>query len=79
VKPKFTLLTGLLIAPPAAVAQAKPEVATATKASKRAGESAPAEKKALWQRHKDALRILDISLEARMNCTLPLTAAFRFA
>jgi hypothetical protein len=41
--------------------QAKPEVANATKAAKRAWESAPAETKALWQRQRDALINIDLS------------------
>jgi len=41
-------LTILLLAPVAVFAQARPEVANATKAAKRAWESAPAETKALW-------------------------------
>ena len=43
------------------VGQAKPEVANATKAAKRAWESAPAEKKALWQQQRDALIHIDLS------------------
>ena len=50
----LTLLATLLLAPLAAFAQAKPEVANATKAAKRAWESAPAETKALWQQQRDA-------------------------
>jgi hypothetical protein len=40
--PLFLLITALLLAPLAAFAQAKPEVANATKAAKRAWESASA-------------------------------------
>jgi enterochelin esterase-like enzyme len=47
--------------PTAALAQAKPEVANATKAAKRAWESAPAEKKALWQQQRDTLKNIDLS------------------
>jgi hypothetical protein len=54
-------LTALLLAPLAAFAQAKPEVANATKAAKRAWESAPDEKKALWQQQRDALTHIDLS------------------
>ncbi len=57
----LTLLATLLLAPLAAFAQAKPEVANATKAAKRAWESAPAEKKALWQQQRDALINIDLS------------------
>jgi enterochelin esterase-like enzyme len=39
----------------------KPEVANATKAAKRAWESAPAEKKALWQQQREALKHIDLS------------------
>ncbi len=60
---KFTLivLTALLLAPVASFAQAKPEVANATKAAKRAWESAPAEKQALWLQHREALKHVDLS------------------
>jgi len=44
-KPTLTLLTTLLLTPVASFAQAKPEVANATKAAKRAWESAPAERR----------------------------------
>jgi hypothetical protein len=54
-------LTALLLAPLAAHAQDRPEVANTTKAVKRAWESAPAEKKALWQQHREALRHIDLS------------------
>ena len=54
-------LTALLLAPLAVFAQAKPEVANATKAAKRAWESAPAEKKALWQEQREALKHIDLS------------------
>jgi len=56
-----TLLALLLFLPPTVFAQAKPEVANATKAANRAWESAPAEKKALWQQHREALRHIDLS------------------
>jgi hypothetical protein len=56
----LTLLTTLLLAPLTAFAQAKPEVTNATKAAKRAWESAPAEKQALWQQHRDALKHIDL-------------------
>jgi hypothetical protein len=61
VKTVFPLLTALLLAPLAAFAQAKPEVANATTAAKRAWESAPAEKKALWQQQREALKHIDLS------------------
>ena len=60
-KHTLTLLTTLLLAPLAAFAQAKPKVANATKAAKRAWESAPAEKKELWQQQRDALIHIDLS------------------
>jgi hypothetical protein len=60
-KPHLALLTALLLAQLAAFAQAKPEVANATKAAKRAWESAPAEKKAHWQQHREALKHIDLS------------------
>jgi hypothetical protein len=40
---------------------ARPEVALADKASRRAWESAPAEKKALWQQQRDALQYVDLA------------------
>ena len=51
----------LLLAPLAAFAQAKPEVANASMAAKRAWESAPAEKKACWIAQRDALINVDLS------------------
>ena len=45
----ISLLLVLLLAPLAAFAQAKPEVANAATAAKRARESASAERKTLWQ------------------------------
>ncbi len=60
-KPHLALLTALLLAPLAAFAQAKPEVVNATKAAKRAWESAPVEKKALWQQQRRALKHIDLS------------------
>ncbi len=59
--PALTILAALLLAPPAAFTQAKPEVANATKAAKRAWESAPAEKKTLWQQQREALKHIDLS------------------
>lgn len=46
---------------PTANVVTKPEVANATKAARRAWESAPAEKKALWQQQRDALINIDLS------------------
>jgi len=60
-KHTLTLLTALLLAPLDAFAQAKPEVANTTKAAKRAWESAPTEKKAIWQQQRDALTHIDLS------------------
>jgi len=60
-KHTLTLLAALLLAPLAAFAQAKPEVANATTAAKRAWESAPAEKRAQWQQQRDALKHIDLS------------------
>jgi hypothetical protein len=59
------LIIALLLAPLASFAQAKPEVANAAKASKRAWESAPAEKKALWEQHREALKHIDLSEDTR--------------
>jgi hypothetical protein len=52
------LLTALLLTPLAASGQSIPAAAL-----KRAWESAPAEKKALWQQHRDALINIDLSEE----------------
>lgn len=60
-KHALTLLTTLLPAPLAVLAQAKPEVANASKAAKRAWESVPAEKKALWLQQREALKHVDLS------------------
>jgi hypothetical protein len=60
-KHTLALLAALLLAPMAVFAQAKPEVANATKAAKRAWESAPAEKKAQWQQQREALKHIDLS------------------
>jgi hypothetical protein len=59
---KRLIVTIILLAAPLAVfAQAKPEVANAAKAAKRAWESASAEKKALWLQHREALKHIDLS------------------
>jgi hypothetical protein len=52
-KRALTLLTALLVGPLASFAQAKLEVAEANKAAKRARESAPAEKRALWEQQRE--------------------------
>jgi len=57
----LTLLAALLIAPMAFFAQEKPEVANASKAAKRAWESAFAEMKARLQQQRDALKHIDLS------------------
>lgn len=54
----------LLLAPLAVFAQAKPEVAKATKTAKRAWESAPAEKQALWLQQCEALKHIDLTDDA---------------
>ena len=53
-KHALTVLTVLLVALLASLAQAKLEVAEATKAAKRAWESVPAEKRALWEQQREA-------------------------
>lgn len=60
-KTTLTLLAALLLDPPGAVAQAKPEVASEAKASKRVWESAPDEKKTLWQQQREALKHIDLA------------------
>jgi hypothetical protein len=57
----LALLIALLLVPSAAFAQAKPEVANANKAARRAWEDASAEKKAHWQQQREALKHVDLS------------------
>jgi len=64
------IIVALLLAPLAAFAQndeprnlKKPEVSLAAKAAKKAWESAPAEQKALWLRHREALKHVDLSAD----------------
>jgi hypothetical protein len=59
-KSNLPLLTVLLLTPLTAFAQAKPEVANANKAAKRAWEFAPAEKQALWVQQREALVHIDL-------------------
>ncbi len=49
---------------------AKPEVALADKASKRAWEFAPAETKARWQQHRDALIYIDLSEDTQRQIVI---------
>jgi hypothetical protein len=65
-KPALTLLAVLLLAPLAKI-HAADAVGNAAKAAARGWQNAPAEKKTLWQRHKDALKILDISTETNRH------------
>lgn len=69
-KPTLTLLTALLLAPLAGFAQAKPEVDNATKAARRAWESAPSEEKALWQQHREALKHIDLSEDTKRQTVI---------
>lgn len=69
-KPTLTRLTALLLAPVASFAQAKPEVANATKAAKRTWESAPADKQALWQQHREALKHIDLSEDTKRQIVI---------
>lgn len=69
-KRTLTLLAALLLAPLAAFAQAKPEVANANKAAKRAWETAPAEKQALWLQHREALKRIDLSDDTRRQIVM---------
>jgi len=64
----LTLLIALTLVPMAALAQddqprslKKHQVEVAVKGAKRAFESAPSEKKALWQQHREALTLIDLS------------------
>jgi hypothetical protein len=59
-KPNLALITALTLSPLAVFAQAKPEVANATKAAKRAWEFAPAEKRAFWLEQREALTHIDL-------------------
>lgn len=69
-KNTLTFLTALLFAPITVFAQAKPEVANATKAAKRAWESAPAEKKSLWLQQRDALKHIDLSEDTKRQIVI---------
>ena len=69
-KSTLTLLTSLLIAQLAVFAQGKPEVVIATKAAKRAWESAPDEKKALWQHQREALKYIDLSEDTQRQIVI---------
>jgi hypothetical protein len=69
-KPALTLLTALLLAPLAAFAQAKPEAANAAKAARRAWESAPAEKKTLWEQQREALKHIDLSDDTKRQIVI---------
>ena len=69
-KATLKLLAALLLAPLAANAQAKPEVANATKAAKRAWESAPDEKKTLWQQQREALKHFDLSEDTQRQIVI---------
>ena len=60
----------LLLTPLAVFAQGKPEVANATKAAKRAWESASAEKKAFWQQQRDALINIDLSEDTQRQIVI---------
>jgi len=74
---RHLILTAFLLAPLAALAQddeprnlKKPEVDIATKGAKRAWESAPAEKKALWLQHREALTHIDLSEDKQRQIIL---------
>ena len=76
-KTLLRLLAPLLLAPPAAFAQlaenrdpAKPEVTLATKAAKRAWESAPADVKARWQQQRDALINIDLAADTKRQVVI---------
>ena len=73
----LTLLAALVLSPLAALAQnneprdpKKPEVANANKAAKRAWESAPDEKKALWQQQREALTHIDLADETQRQIVI---------
>ena len=77
-RPTLTaLLTFLLLVPLSAFAQnesapnlAKPEVALASKAAKRAWESAPAKTKARWQQQRDALTNIDLAADTKRQVVI---------
>jgi hypothetical protein len=75
-QPILTFLNALLLSPLIAFAQAKPEVANATKAARRAWESAPAEMKALWLQQREALKHVDLSDDTKRQIVI---ARARFA
>jgi hypothetical protein len=69
-KQPLTLLTALLLAPLASFAQAKPHITNAPKAARRAWESAPDEKKALWQRQREALTHINLSEDTKRQIVI---------
>jgi hypothetical protein len=69
-KNALTRLTVLLLAPLAAFSQAKPEVANAAKAARRAWESAPDEKKAQWQQQRESLKHIDLSDDTKRQIVI---------
>ena len=66
-KPTLNLLTALLLAPLAVVAQEKPKIAEATKVAKRPWELAPAERQKQWQDQRDALISIDLSEDTKRH------------
>jgi hypothetical protein len=64
------ILTALLLAPIAAFAQAKPEVANATKAAQIAWKSAPAKKQALWLQQREVLTHIDLVDDTRRQIVI---------
>jgi hypothetical protein len=68
--PKPYLLAALIFTPFTAFSQAKPEVANANQAAKRAWESAPDEQKALWQRQREALTHIDLADDTKRQIVI---------
>jgi hypothetical protein len=67
---RLPLLAFLIITPLTAVSQTKPEVANATKAAKRAWESASAENKNLWLRQREALKHIDFADDTKRQIVI---------
>jgi len=66
----FTPLATLLVVQVAAFAQPMPEAKAPPKATRRAWESAPAERKALWQQHREALKHIDLSQDTHRQIVI---------
>jgi hypothetical protein len=70
VNTSLLFLTSLTLTSFTAFAQAKPEVANAAQAAKRAWESAPAEQKAHWQKQREALTHIDLADDTKRQIVI---------